>query len=612
MFLWSSLLLSSLLLVGCDAEVKGTIGDADGNPISGAHVYLTGRLPPKDPHDEPRRVRIASPSMHNTASFSFAVPDEAGDLVLEIRHRDYAPVRRCFETTAELERRSPLRIVMKPGVTLRGTVCDRQGKLVKGARVVVQQRACETDASGRFCLEHLAKGEDMLVVEGVPDYKHKPALIRMTDDMPELRITLEPLFLVRPPPGGELLDLRGRVLCPDGTPPARTQVRVWYTGRHTVADPDGRFSIPSLEAKQYTLELYAFVKPDGPERNPWGGVVVRNVGPDTNDLEIRLPGLGAVRLRAVEKETGQPVECYGLFPYSPEPPGDHGPPEPDPLTSRKLPGGAVMHWSPVFALEWRMTRHPRGEATVRGLLPGKYHIAVRAQGFIQCRLPPAVVEAGTTTHLGTVALERGLIIRGRVVGPSGTPLEGARVSALGTKAGVRPPMFSEVNYRLSYGAVTDGNGRFALEGVETLDSWRLCIEATGYWPADHEFGRLQAPTDMGTLKIPEGKRISLVTASGTVYDERGKPVPAVRLYFSGHTTTEPQRGYSDVVYSDLRGRYSARLAADGEYRVSLEREVWKALGRFAHVREEASLKVRDRDVTKDFSITLGEWRGFEE
>lgn len=603
------LLLVSVAVNGCSDEVKGSIRDADGKPVHRAYVYLSGRRQPKDPHDEPRRVKIGEDWLLHRNTFSFAVPEDAGDLMLLVTHPDYAPVRRRFETAAELKRLSPLRIVLLTGVTVRGAVHGTGGEPVKGARVVLQSKGTVTDAAGRFCIEHLAKGQGMLVVESPPTHKVESTMIRIADGMPELRIAVEPVAPASPPPGGALFDLRGRVLCPDGRPPARVAVRLWYTGRHAYADADGRFAFRSLVAKEYTIEVYASVKSDGQERSPWEGVVVSNVGPDTNDLEIRLPELGGVKLRVVEKETGKAIETFVVEPRYPDAPPAEGW---ESYTRRKLKGKAVLQWSIASPRVSSASKHPRGEVLIPQLTPGVYHLAVRSEGFVQARPPAVIIEEGKTTDLGTIALERGLTVKGRLVDPDGKPVHEARVSAWGKKAGVRGPSRSETNPRLVFGARTDESGRFALTGVETLDSWHLRIEAHGYWPIARRYGRLTGSTHLGTLRIPEDRRIPLATLSGTVTDENGKPVPAVRLYFRRRTSRESPGSFSDVVYSDLRGRYHVQLAADSEYEVSIEREVRTALGRFSRVRKEARLAVDREDLARDFSLTLHEWKGFEE
>jgi len=606
-------LLLALSVTGCGDQVDGVIVDGAGKPVHRAWVRLSGRRQPKDPHDEPRRVKIADARPFHTNSFSFTVPDDAGYLILTVEHPDYAPVRRRSETAAELKGRSPLRIVMEAGVTARGVVREPDGKPVEGARVVMQSRAAVTDASGRFALPHLAKGEDRLVVESIPDHRHKRVMVRIATGMPELRVEVEPLVPATPRPGVELFDLRGRILCPDGRPPQQAQIRVWYSGgRYTSAGPDGRFTVRGLEAKDYTLEVYPSVKIDGQDANPWGGVLVRNVGPGTNDLEIPLPDFGRAKARVVEEATGKPVEAFGVLPVLPLLAEHAEPVGPDPRPSRKLKGEAVLEWSLSFPHVPPGSAHPRGEILASRVLPGRYYLAILADGFIQHRMPPVVVKARETVGLGTIALQRGFVVKGRIVDPSGKAIEEAELHAVGAKAGIRGPIPSECYYPLRHWTRTDQEGRFAFTGVQTLDSWRLGIRAPGYWHFGRTFGGLRGSTDIGTLTIPEENRIPLVTVSGTVRDENGKPAPAVSLHFQGRTIEEPRRGFSDVVYSDLQGRYTVRLAAESEYTVGLDREVKTVLGRFSRAMGQAAVKVGRGDASKDFSITLREWKGFEE
>ena len=609
-----SFLFLAFPATGYGDEVDGVIVDGAGKPVHRAWVHLSGWRQPKDPHDAPGRVEIDRAHPFHTNSFSLAAPDDEGDLMLMVTHPDYAPVLRRFKTAAELRRRSPLRIVMKAGVTARGVVCEPDGRPVEGACVVMQQRSAVTDASGRFALHHLAKGKDMLVVEDIPEHKHESAMIRITGDMPELRVEVEPLVPATPRPGVELFDLRGGILCSDGRPPRRAQVRVWYSGgRYTYTGPDGQFTIRGLEAKAYTLEVYPWVKIDGQDANPWDGLLVRNVGPGASGLEIRLPDFGRVKARVVEEATGKPVEAFGVVPVGPVFAEEDEPMGPGPRPRRELKGGAVLEWSPSFPDVPPVSAHPGGQLLASHVLPGRYDdLAVIADGFIQRRLSPVVVKERETVDLGTIALQRGLVVKGRIVDPSGKPVEKAELHAVGAKAGIPPPVRSEVHHPLTHWARTDQKGQFAFTGVQTLDSWRLTIDAPGYWPVVRTFRGVRGSTDIGAVAMPEESRIPLVTVSGTVRDERGKPAPAVRLHFQGRTIQEPRRWFSDLVYSDLQGRYTVRLAADSEYTATLDREVTTALGRFSRRWGKGAVKVGQGDASKDFSITLREWQGFEE
>jgi hypothetical protein len=130
--------------------------------------------------------------------------------------------------------------------------------------------------------------------------------------------------------------------------------------------------------------------------------------------------------------------------------------------------------------------------------------------------------------------------------------------------------------RLTRTVLTDNEGRFS---VETLPTGRFTVtaEKAGYPPMS--FGARQAYRTGAGVFLAEGATVETsfmvprgAVMSGTVYDERGAPMPdvpvmawLVRTSLGGQRTLDFPGGEPVTVTTDERGRYRVFGLAAGEY-----------------------------------------------
>lgn len=147
-----------------------------------------------------------------------------------------------------------------------------------------------------------------------------------------------------------------------------------------------------------------------------------------------------------------------------------------------------------------------------GPLPSApWALAVRPSQGALLRLQGPSPAPGVTEDLGTLRLDRGLVLSVTVVDRKGAPVRGAKVTLLAS-AGIA----------VSVEGTTDDTGGVELYGLPSHAKLRLGVEA-----ADFATKRLTASLDTTTnlrVTLDEAARIA-----GEVRDERGEPVAAARV-----------------------------------------------------------------------------------
>jgi protocatechuate 3,4-dioxygenase beta subunit len=154
-----------------------------------------------------------------------------------------------------------------------------------------------------------------------------------------------------------------------------------------------------------------------------------------------------------------------------------------------------------------------GRFRIEHMPPGRHVIAVAAPGYKPKRVD---VTVGTKpVDVGEVALETGLVIRGRVVDESGTPVADAELEA--TPAPVARRVYDESPQRSSR---SEADGRFVVGGL-TEGTYDVTAQAYG-------FGRVVKPIVAGASNVVLTLQAAgLIT--GLVVDEAGKPVTDYRV-----------------------------------------------------------------------------------
>ncbi len=370
------------LVLGRDGgAVSGVVVDPAGKPVAGA-VVIVGDGPVSG---VPGRDHIP-PFGGLTRS------DERGEFLVVGIVAGKQPIRarggRCAPWRSEVEVSAgstvTKRIELGPGAALRGDVVDAAGKPVANAEVAIGQWGeidhylTNTRADGTFELAGLPIGELPVRAEHDDHGKASATVLTSATEVASCRFELS-----------RGLELKGRVVDPDGQPVGRAMIECmaegagqerWYA--HVTTDAQGAFVAANRPA-QGTLMLT--VHADGHEQ-----LVVRGIDPGTEPLlRLQREQTASVRIsaRVVDPE-GRPVA--------------------------NARAGAFRRG---------VDRGPASDATdndghfeLGPLPPGEWAMYVNATGYCTFRSDHRTLAADATWNLGTITLVRGGTARVRQVG----------------------------------------------------------------------------------------------------------------------------------------------------------------------------------------------------
>jgi protocatechuate 3,4-dioxygenase beta subunit len=161
------------------------------------------------------------------------------------------------------------------------------------------------------------------------------------------------------------------------------------------------------------------------------------------------------------------------------------------------------------------TTDSQGSFAFQHLNPGRLRLRIeRKEGFAP--FAPVEVEIPRTgrADLGTLKLDRGLAIAGRVVDPRGKPMPGVTVDLKPTVL-----VFSEIEMANAFQEqTTDAEGRFRFEDLRRGARLDLSATSPGYPPASVQSVEVPAPEPL-TITLTAGRSLS-----GRVTGPAGEPV----------------------------------------------------------------------------------------
>ncbi|MCE9595292.1 MAG: sigma-70 family RNA polymerase sigma factor [Planctomycetes bacterium] len=387
---------------------------------------------------------------------------------------------------------------------VRGRVVDERRQPIAGASVRAQV-VSGYDGEGETLLGQVlttdAAGEFARALERVDG----AARVRLTPSAPGFlgSFTEELVKRGATPPNFTLrlyrtdVHAKGRVVDPDGTPiPHATLVARMWRG---ATDAQGRFELAApSELRPLTIEAWApgFVA---------GALAVDVAGPaELDGLELRLARGVLLAGRVVDEDGGAvaraSVESWAIR-------GDPA------LTDAE--GRFAFDRAPA-TLDWLdLMVHADGFAALKFTQRG-------------WRAPGAEIE---------LVLERGIVVRGRVVDATGSPLEGANVHSGDER------WSSDAST-----ATSDELGRFVLQRVRRAET-HVGAELEGYLPE-----RVELASSDVELVLQRG-----VEARGVVVDELGTPVPGAPVI------ARVGWDYTDTVTQcDAEGRFVLTAVPDVE------------------------------------------------
>lgn len=424
------------------APVSGRVVDERGAPVAGAEL-------------------MARPVSGGESAALAAQSDEAGSFRIDALPRG----RWALSATSDRflpgaldamdldgrTERNDIVITLRAGEKLSGRIVDVAGRPVSGG--MIRLSTCDTTESIR---RDVAAGDDgRFEATGLP--RDCIDLIARRDTMVS---DIASVNLAKAPARDLVLTvserrIAGTVVTPAGAPvpsafvhsqPSFKPPRAYTllstaASRDTYTDANGRFELRGLGAGSFELEAHPRATRLGDLRSRYGkGVEARD-----GDENVRLvldPG-GAITGRVLGPG-GAPVESFSVAV------GQHY--SADVLSAKRFGGD-------------------RGSFTLEELPTHRYVVTIVARGFPRKTLEGIDVQAGKTVDLGTIPLDAGRTLRGRVRGAEGAPVAGARVVAShrlrrynGTAIAKGTP--EELAFDGDYVAMTGVDGRYTITGVE--------------------------------------------------------------------------------------------------------------------------------------------------
>lgn len=415
-------------------------------------------------------------------------------------------------------------ITAHPAATVEGILVDGLGQPIVDAGVnarpidgeMFAMPSMHTARDGSFVLGGLSQGAyttDVLP-PGTNVYINEPfARFRVLPGqvIPNLRVVYDDSVGFK---------IAGRVIDISGEPVTNASVSVSGPS-HTFGrvDGEGRFTFSRLAEGEYVVTAS--------EPN-YTSTRLARIPAGTQDLDIVLEGAGRIEGRVVDAETGQAIETFEVM-HMPHRGGFLGG-----WTHRRFE--EVNESNGRFVLE----SVAKGDATVVARAPG-YAMTSHYIEQVGPDLPVSDVE---------VKLERGKIVRGKVVAPDGKGVRDALVF-IGGVPGTYGMYWNEMA-----DTRTDGDGRFYLDTVSSTTRYM-----TGFHP-DY------APTPVA-VSFDDPMTIRLQQKSGIegFVTVQGAPLTGADLHITSG------RDFSRGVSTNAEGWYESKDLFAGDVRVRADLEL---------------------------------------
>ncbi|MDH3522577.1 MAG: carboxypeptidase-like regulatory domain-containing protein [Acidobacteriota bacterium] len=525
-------------------DLAGVVLDAAGDPVPDAEIVAT-------PHGaDPWRVnRLASLPIRRAASDSdgaFVLPrlPTASSYAVTARGAGFAPAERIVRAPEAAAAGLVLRLVGGAAVT--GKVVAPSGAPVAAAAVTLERR--EESPAIRF-LRSARAADDAFVFRARSDAEGEFALPHVPAGRFRLAIAA-PGFALETLPGFEIaagatahdvgvvtlaegVELRGRVVDPEGTPLAGAEVEVQEPRQapavlpgaplEVATGPDGAFAVPDRREGEFL------------------------------DLTVSLPGYAARGLERVEVPAAEDftivlAPAVTLRGRVVDPRGEA---IPRARVEVVREGGGGSFGGQVFSrTAGAALSDESGRFEIADVEPGAVRVIASADDRLPKELGGIELVAGEEPDELEIELAPGAVVEGRVLGPDGAPQSGATVRLEGGVAIWRFAMAS-----------TDGDGRYRLSGVEP--GHQVFVAGTEDGLRTSRELDVQAGANTLDLYLEAG-----VAVAGTVVDSDSAPVAgaAVTLSPSGAGGVSPPR----LAQSDAAGSFAIENVRPGAYRVGAE------------------------------------------
>ncbi|MBA2538657.1 MAG: carboxypeptidase regulatory-like domain-containing protein [Deltaproteobacteria bacterium] len=499
------------------SSVSGRVLDPDARPVANAVVRYSGVSD---------WGQTAGENITTGPDGVFRVDAlQAGSFRFTAHHANHAPGISEVVTHDGVASRTGIEIRLARGAAIEGRVVDVAGVAVPWARIRAAeevagfafQRTRETtaDASGQFRIDALPRMRiDIVAATDLATSALMKVDLAGGDRSIELALAQNGV-------------IAGVVVRKSGEPVEGAQVYAALEGADDVsshlldnnlalADSSGAFAFHGLSAGRYQLRA----KPPGTQHDAFV-LAADETHASVGDTAVRIvvPIGGSIK--------GKVAFADGRAP-----------------TTFAIDLGGWDSSIPVSTRD--------GTFEVASIPPRSYRFTVRGLGFTERALPAVEIVANTTVDLGTIIVEPGRSVSGRVVDTAGRPVVGATVSAgpllwgTGSKTSTPAAFGGPPGASLVKDATTDGNGEFTIVGVG---------RGKCHVVADHETRGRSSPI---TLPPTTGSTLDLVLvvasfgALGGTVTKGGKPAANI-------VVTAQSKTVAETMFSVLSG-------ADGSYR----------------------------------------------
>ncbi len=570
-----------VLTLTAGVRVEGAVQDGEQHPLAGVPVW--GYLPQSwgMPGSRPSADRLVLPILAwgvSDANGRFSLPPIPAGFVRLRATRAGFPAVQHGPVAAAAGSQVRATLTFKPGTTLAVRVQDLEGAALSGVTVWAFAReagerpgvyrpepaalrsrepaaSATTGADGKAALTALAAGKAWV-------------LLHLAGYVPRV------LDAEVPPDGGDLgtqvlrpgVEVKGRVVDEAGAGLADADVSLGVLpdaagGAAGRSDGEGRFAIPDLPRDG---EVYLLARCRGFVMAAPAKVAL----PPAGEVVLRMDRARVLTGKVVDAETQAAVKGASVVAMS--------------IVERASGAAAgIMYSSQATA---RGGTDDRGEFRLEGLSPREYDFWVRAPHYQTYQQRVQLPADGEAQPL-TIALKRGLVVRGRVLDAAGQPAPGVQVMGRAAAAAIDATLGMRLGS--TFGSARSGpDGTFVVDGLEP-GKYEVRARAD-----DGGSGRVFAQAG-GEDVVVRLERSGAV--QGRVKNADAAPAAGARVQMFGSAQ------YSGEATTDEAGAFALEEVPPGEYYVYVQARA--ASGRPQQVKVEAG-RTATVEITLDATGTV--------